>query len=353
MSNKSIAGKAKKFKGFTNLFKNAKAKPAKAPDPEASKKPFAGFTEAYKHFKPPEYDEYGDEDEDGMTFIMTPAAVAEEVKKVKIEYKHFVPTKYNEWRDERLDAVEEKLLAAGPKVDQGPAEMGGAEMGDRGRPRRSSRGSEEPMWAAGAGAAENFDEIFRTKLPPFRELNEYPMKYQLQKINDRMNRYLASMDECDASCETASHSSYCRPHGMAPKLNTRDAHQRRLKEYFNRNVKWCRTKPVDFRRQHFHEWCSKFTFNYERKFKNMPDVAHTLYREDFGSWYDRVCEKVENKYRNVPVNMTRQDIMATHAYLGDARRPQQPKAFEDSSDASLSGTFPSLSHCESCREMCG
>lgn len=342
MSTKSVAGKAKKFKGFTDLFKNAKAKNTKPPETEVVKKPFAGFTEAFKNFKPAEYDEYEDEDEDAVSF-MTPV-IPEEVK-VKVEYKHFVPTRYNEWRDERLDVVQEKMQAVGPKAEKGVAETGGSEMGDRPHPRPPLRGSEE---LKDVGIAGDLDDIFRTKLAPFRDLNEYPMKYQLQKVNDRTKRYLTAMDECDGQWETASHSSLYRS-VLAPKMNTNDAHRRQLKEYFGRNVSHCRTKPIDFRRERFHDWYSKFTFNYERKYKNMPNVSHTLYPEDFGSWYERVSEKVENKYRNVPENVTRQNIMATHAYFGDRHGPEQV-TFEGS-DAPLSGTFPSLSHCETCREI--
>lgn len=331
MSTKSATGKTKKFRGFTSLFKNANKKETK-PEPEEAKKPFAGFTEAYKHFKPPQYDdyEYEDEDEDFVSF-RSPVA-PEEVKKVKVEYKHFVPTKYNEWRDERLEVVQEKM--------QTTAKVEPKEIAEVDRPRPAP--AKEPKGEFTA----DLNEVFRTKLTPFRDLNEYPMRYQLEKINDRMKRYLTTMDECDGHSESISHSNRSE---VPPRINAIDTHRRQLKEYFGRNVSYCRTKPIDFRREQFDDWFSKFTFNYERKYKDMPDVSYTLYPEDFGSWYQRVSEKVNNKYRNVPENVTRQNLMATHTYFGDGNRTEQIPF--DNSDAPLSGTFPSLSHCETCREI--
>ena len=132
-------------------------------------------------------------------------------------------------------------------------------------------------------------------------------------------------------------------------MSALDAHRRPLKEYLGKKVSYYRTHNVDLRRQRFDDWYSKFTFDYERKFKDLPRVPYTLQPEDYGSWYARVAEQIEHKYRDLPDSLTRQKIMETHAYLGDRRR-SEPAIF-DGSEPSLSGTMPSLSRCETCREI--
>lgn len=194
MSDKSVACKAKKFKGFTNLFKNANAKTARPVEVEpGAKKPFAGFTEAYKNFKPPQFDDYEDEDEDAVSLASPPVA-PEPPKKVKVEYRHFVPTKYTDWRDERAEALRQKMQAGPPKADPEVASRGNSEGPPPFLGWRAARSyAAEPAY--GAGSDRQLDDLLKTRLPAFRDFNEYPTKYQLRRINDRVKHHLAIIDE--------------------------------------------------------------------------------------------------------------------------------------------------------------
>ncbi len=366
MSTHSKAQKPKKFRGFTDIFKKANVQEAALKDAlkkDEAKKPFAGFTDAYKNFHLQE-PEYEDDIDSYESYVLRPRKEVTEIQPTE-PIKHFVPTRYSRWRAEKVEAAEDRLgISQGSQADE--KQSGESIRQDTTKSSKSflsqnqkyTRRKQSQFDLYPYQAALYFNEhppirppsgndqrIFQDKpsVPDsFSNLNEYPQKYHMRMLNNRLRKFLRTYDDGSSRFLTETRSDYSEDYPNDFKSFT--AHKNELIEYFNKNVESSRDKKIDFERENFREWYSKISFKLDKKYKNIPKFE--LHDEDdFQSWYEQISEKLD---RNCHVT---RGTMAQTLSLDDQDWENARVTEGSNSGCSIAEKNPSISRCNTCRSI--
>ncbi|XKL63064.1 hypothetical protein PGB90_005428 [Kerria lacca] len=375
----SVLHKSKKFNGFTSIFKNANTQ-KKDTEPENQnivQKPFAGFTPAYKNIKlQKEHDE-----EENSHISQTEINEDHEIKLESL--KHFIPMRYNLWYEKRITTAEARRGNNNEKKKENKDEDTNKSLLDNMESIYPNNYKNVTPFATDLHRkytyegnkfySKNNAHIYSSEYPKghtnkslqnisvlnkvekYRNLKYYPQKYHLKILNNRIKQFLNLLKYCDRDevfSRSGSDFSFEDYYMVQTNQDFSPIIRKKLIKYFKKNISSCGNKEIDFRSENFDSWYSRFSFNFERKYKKYLKLPENIGTKDFSMWFQDISEKIEQE-QDEPFHISKNKHTISFPSCNDTKSHSRNTMIQSENLEKLlmEEWNPSLSHCESCRDF--
>lgn len=127
----------------------------------------------------------------------------------------------------------------------------------------------------------------------FRNLNNYPQKYQFDLVNRRMQKLLSKQDNNNQPAKMDS----VRIHTYPPDYDKKSAERRELTKYINEVTKSSNRK-LNFQPKNFSNWYAEHSNKFEKKYCKFPKIKKVA-GENCLTWLKRIkltLDQEENSF---------------------------------------------------------
>lgn len=285
MSHTAKAPPLAKFKGFTNIFKKLHEK-------EENKKLDSSALEFPSDQKNLELQEQWSKSETNCSFFNDIPQYVQKPKEtppesIKVEDKHFKPSEYYVWFENKF-----RTALSRHKIVHDTDHESEEDENDE------NIFLEKLKWYITRNEhcyKKYFDDSFQFKdqdnksknnqdsVKHFRNLNNYPQKYQFDLVNKRIEKLLSKQDNNNQS---AKMDSVRVPYTNPPDYDKKSAERKELTKYINEVTKSSNRK-LNFEPKIFSNWYAEHSNKFEKKYCKFPEIKEVA-GENCYSWLKRI-----------------------------------------------------------------